>query len=71
MAKRSEQPKPAADAPTTGRGLIYVGAGAYVPGVPACDLTPEMIAASGRTEDELVAYASGGVAVYRRVGETE
>jgi hypothetical protein len=51
--------------------LIYVGAGAYVPGVPACDLTPEMIAASGRTEDELVAYASGGVAVYRRAGETE
>lgn len=35
--------------------LIYTGDGAWLPGVPACDLTQEQIEACGRDVDELIA----------------
>ena len=35
--------------------LAYVGGGAYLPGVPACDLTQAMLDECGRTRDELLA----------------
>ena len=37
--------------------LKYIGAGAYIPGVPATDLTAEQVKASGYTADQLLAYS--------------
>lgn len=47
--------------------LKYVGDGAYVAGVPACDLTQEMIDASGYTVEQLLEFHSGEQRVYERV----
>lgn len=47
--------------------LNYVGAGSYVPGVPATDLTQADIEASGYTIEELLAFHSGGQPVYEEV----
>lgn len=44
--------------------LKYVGDGAYVAGVPACDLTQEMIDACGYTIGELLAFRNGDKPVY-------
>ena len=44
--------------------LKYVGAGAYITGVPACDLTQEMIDASGFTVVELLAFNAATQPLY-------
>lgn len=49
--------------------LRYIGAGAYITGVPACDLTQEQIDASGYTVGELLAYNSATQPLYELVKE--
>ena len=44
--------------------LLYIGDGGYWPGVPACDLTQDMIDATGLSVDELLALRSGGLPLY-------
>lgn len=44
--------------------LKYIGDGAYIPGVPRCDLTQYLIDDTGMTADKLCEYAP---AVYERV----
>ena len=46
--------------------LHYIGAGAYVPGVPATDLTQTQIDASGHTAAELLQFSP---AIYEPVEE--
>lgn len=61
-SKPAETPTTNEDAPRN--GVRYVGAGAYVAGVPACDLTAAQVAECGHTVTELVAFSSGGAPVY-------
>lgn len=46
--------------------LKYVGNGAHVAGVPACDLTAEMIEACGWTIERLLALRNGAQPLYIR-----
>lgn len=48
--------------------LKYIGEGAYIAGVPACDLTQDMIDASEYTIDELLAFRNGDKPLYEEVG---
>lgn len=49
--------------------LRYVGEGAFLAGVPACDLTAEMIETCGYTVDELLALHNGAQPLYVRAEE--
>ena len=46
--------------------LRYIGEGLYVAGVPACDLTQQMIDDSGYTVEELLAFHDGDRPCYVR-----
>jgi hypothetical protein len=46
--------------------LKYIGAGAYVTGIPACDLSEADIAASGFSADQLLALPG----LFERVTQT-
>ena len=49
--------------------LKYVGDGAYIAGVPACDMTQEMIDASGYTIEALLAFSNNGQPLYEVAGK--
>lgn len=47
--------------------LRYVGNGAYIAGLPACDLTADMIEASGYTAETILGFVVGGKPLYEIV----
>jgi hypothetical protein len=49
--------------------LKYVGSGAFVTGVPACDLTQDMITACGFSEEILLAFRDGDQPLYVKAEE--
>jgi hypothetical protein len=49
--------------------LKYVGAGAYVTGISACDLTQSMIDACGFSIEMLLAFRNGEQPLYVRAEE--
>lgn len=51
--------------------LIYVGNGAYVAGVPACNLTADQIAESGYTAAQLLAFRNGPDPLYIQASEDQ
>ena len=49
--------------------LRYVGDGAYIVGIPACDMTQEMIDACGYSLETLLAFNNSGQPLYEAAGK--